>query len=273
MTVFNALLRKHLLESRWMIGVSTAAFLALGVLTSWLTHRFEHFIEIGEPSSSARRFGFLRALGGPEMDYSTTALLVCWWNHPVIILTVLCWVISRAAAAVAGEIERGTIDVTLSRPVSRREYLSSQIVFAALGLMVMVAALASGSFIGRWIWTLKAAPGVLTMLKPWTMLVTLGMAVFGYSLPFSTIDVVKWRPTLAAVVITLGGLIAMSLAPQFDGYDWLESLSVFRAYAPVTVAMKGEPLAYNATVLMLVFAVGAGASLWLFSGRDLPSNS
>ena len=36
----------------------------------------------------------MRALGGKNMDYSTLALEICWWNHPVIVLTVLGWAIS-----------------------------------------------------------------------------------------------------------------------------------------------------------------------------------
>ena len=99
------------------------------------------------------------------------------------------------------------------------------------------------------------------------------MAVYGYTLPFSALDVVRWRPGLVAAALTLGGLIAMSVAPQFEGYDWLEKLSVFRAYAPVTVAMKGEPLAYNATVLCVVFAAGVVLALAIFWKRDLPTNS
>ena len=38
------------------------------------------------PARSARRrggTGSCRVLGGANMDYSTTALEVCWWNHPV----------------------------------------------------------------------------------------------------------------------------------------------------------------------------------------------
>ena len=105
------------------------------------------------------------------------------------------------------------------------------------------------------------------------MVVTLGMAIYGYTLPFSTLDVVRWRPGVIAAAMTLGGLIAMSVAPQFDGYDWLEKLSVFNAYAPVTVALKGDPLTYNALVLCGVFAAGVVLALGIFARRDLPTNS
>jgi ABC-2 type transport system permease protein len=272
--VVFVLVRKHLVEAKWMLGLSAAAFFALSLLTAWMARGFERLIESGELGPDVRRFGFLRALGGSNQDYSTTALEVCWWNHPVIVMTVLAWAVSRGSASVAGEIERGTIDVTLSRPVSRLAYLGSHVLFALLGLLALAAALVCGSLFGSAIYTLKAPPSLLTLLRPATMVVTLGLAVFGYTLPFSTMDVVRWRPTLASSALTLGGLLGMSLAPQYPDYRTvLDNLSVFQVYAPVTVALKGQPLAFNATVLLTVFAVGVAVSVAIFSQRDLPSNS
>jgi ABC-2 type transport system permease protein len=133
--------------------------------------------------------------------------------------------------------------------------------------------LIAGNRLGAQFYALKAPPTIFTLLRPSAMVVTLGMAIYGYTLPFSTLDVVRWRPGLIAVALTLGGLIAMSVAPQFDGYDWLEKLSVFNAYAPVTVALKGEPLGFNAMVLCGVFAAGVALALAIFARRDLPTNS
>jgi ABC-2 type transport system permease protein len=267
------LIRRNLNESRWLLGISSAAFFGLAVLTVWLATRFERLIDRGEIGPDVRSFGFLRALGGPAQDYSTTGLVVCWWNHPVIVLTVLAWAVGRGSAGVAGEIERGTIDVTLSRPVSRATYLTSQVAFACLGLAALACSLVAGVALGTLIYTLKSPPTVLTLLRPAVMVVTLGMAVYGYTLPFSAVDVVRWRATLAGVAITLTGLVAMSLGNMFEGYDWLESFSVFQAYAPVTVALKRSPLGFNAAVLTLVFAAGVALAYVAFSRRDIPSNS
>jgi ABC-2 type transport system permease protein len=273
MNVLPTLLRKHLLESRWMLGVSMAAFLGLGYLTSWLAIVFERLNASGE-LANMRRGGIVRVLGGSAQDLSTTGLEVCWWNHPAIVLTVLSWAVARGAAAVAGEIERGTIDVTLSRPVSRSAYLTSQVIFALLGLCALAACLVAGTLIGGLVYPLKSPPGLRTLLRPAAMLVSLGLSVYGYTVPFSAVDVVRWRPTLAAATVTLGGLISMSVAPFYETYeDLLKRLSVFQAYAPVTVALKGEPLAYNATVLLAVFAAGLVVAYAAFLRRDIPSNS
>src|SRR4051794_5921275 len=161
-----ALLRKQALESRWVLGLMALAFFGLSILTAWLAFRFEALIALGELGPAVRRYRFLRALGGENMDYSTTALEVCWWNHPVIVLTVLAWAINRGSSAVAGEIERGTLDLTLSRPVSRTTYLLSQVAFTLIGLLVLAAALIAGNRVGAQLYTLKAPPSVLTLLRP-----------------------------------------------------------------------------------------------------------
>ncbi|MHC5536918.1 ABC transporter permease subunit [Singulisphaera rosea] len=273
MVPFLALIRKHSTEARWVLILSCLAFFGLSILTVWLTLRFERLAASEDFDKAARNLGFFKRLGGPEMDGSTLALEISFWNHPLIVLTVLGWAITRGAAAVGGEIERGTLDLILSRPTSRSAFLASHIAYTVFGLVALAAALIVGDLIGNQVFPVKSPANLLAYLRPGLMVITLGMGVYGYTLPFSTIDLVRWRPSLIASAITLAGLIALTVAPQFEGYDWLEKLSVLRAYAPVTVAMKGDPLAFNAGVLVLIFGAGVGLSFLLFSARDLPTNS
>ena len=273
MNVLFTLLRKHLGESRWLIGLSCAALFGISILTVWLASFVEQSFPTGGVPTNPERFRFLSALGGQQMDNSTAAIEVCWWNHPFIVLIILGWVFARGSGVVSGEIERGTIDLTLSRPISRSIYLTSQILFSILGLILLATALILGNLVATPFFKLISPPGLLTLLKPAANLVAMGMAVFGYTMPFSTIDVVRWRAALIAVAITLLGIVGLTLSPIFPDYKWLERISIFQFYAPVAVVIKGEPLLYNSTILLLVFGVGAGLSYWSFSRRDLPSNS
>lgn len=273
MVPFLALFRKHASEARWVLILSCLAFFGLSILTVWVTLRFERLAASADFAKAPRRLAFFKGLGGPEMDGSTLALEISCWNHPLIVLTVLGWAITRGAAAVGGEIERGTLDLILSRPTSRTAFLASHIAYTVFGLFALTAALIAGDLIGNRVFPVKSPASLLAYLKPGLMVITLGMGVYGYTLPFSTIDLVRWRPGLIATAVTLAGLIAYSIAPQFEGYAWLEKFSVLRAYTPVTVAMKGDPLAFNAGVLISIFGAGVALSLLLFSGRDLPTNS
>jgi ABC-2 type transport system permease protein len=271
---FFVLVRKLLRDMRWSLGLPVLAFLALTVLTVWLATRFERTLAEPEPPTSerARRgLGIARGLGGPAQDFSTIGLEVFWWNHPFIVLTVVGWAIARGSAAVAGEIDRGTMDLTLSRPVSRTTYLSAQIAVSVFGLLMLAGALALGTYVAGKFFALKSPPSFLHLCRPATIVFALGLSIFGYTLPLSAVDSVRWRPGLIALGATLLGVIAMSLAPQFEGYDWLENFTVFKLYAPVTIAIKGEPLAYNATVLASVFLTGVIAAFGAFLWRDLPA--
>jgi len=266
-----ALLRKHFSEARWVLGLSIAAFFGLSILTIWLTLRAERAIEAANFEQGGRSLRGFRLLGA--RDFSTLSLEVSFWNHPLIILTVLGWAITRGAAAVSGEIERGSLDLVLSRPISRSLFLLSHVTFAVLGVFALAAALIAGNVLGSQFFAVKEPPSIAILMRPGLMLATLGLAAYGYTLPLSAIDIVRWRPGLIASAFTLAGVIAMTVAPQFEGYEWLERVSIFRAYAPITVATNGAPLAYNATVLTVVFAVGVVLSFLAFSRRDLPTNS
>jgi len=272
---FAAVVRKQLVESRWLLGITAAALLLLSFFFTFAASRIEATMRrASDPLMQMRGRMQMRAFAGPAGDDSSTTLVLSFWIHPVIVMILAVWPITRAAGGFAGEIERGTLDLVLSRPVSRAEYLASHVVVAVLGLVALAASLILGNLFGSLFFAVKAPPGVLALLAPATMVVSLGLAAYGYTLPFSAIDIVRWRPGLIASALTLGGLIAMTVAPQFEDYEWLlEKLSIFRAYAPVTVAMRGEPLLYNTTVLVGVFAAGLTLAFLAFASRDLPANS
>ncbi len=125
MTAFWALIRKQVVDSRWTLGCSATALFGLSWLFVYATSRIEERMHKAELGVSARAMGMLRGLGGQAMDFSSPAIEMAFWNHPFIVLTFAIWVIGRGSAAVAAEVERGTMDLILSRPVSRTRYLAA----------------------------------------------------------------------------------------------------------------------------------------------------
>ncbi|WP_422930356.1 permease [Singulisphaera sp. PoT] len=272
MRTLIALLRKHFSEAKWGLALSMLAFFAFSILTVWLTLRAERVLESGDFGPNGRRLRLFQALGAK--DFSSLTLEICFWNFPLITLTVLGWAIGRGASPVAGEIERGTLDLILSRPVSRSLYLLSHVTFTVIGLVAMAAALIAGNFVGSQIYTVKSPPGVLILLRPALMLVTFGMAAYAYTLPFSAIDIARWRPSLIASAVTFAGIVGICISPQFEEQrELLERVSIFWAYTPITVSQTSDTLAYNAAVLLGIFATGLVVALIAFSRRDLPTNS
>ncbi len=115
MRPFLALLRKQVHESRWTLVLSAAALFGLGWLLVYFTSLGEARImkEI-ESDSDNFRIQMLRNLGLAERP-SSISLMIASWNHPLVVLLVSMWAIGRGSAAVAAEVERGTLDLILSR--------------------------------------------------------------------------------------------------------------------------------------------------------------
>jgi ABC-2 type transport system permease protein len=269
------MLGKQLEESRWFLVIASAALFGLGWLSSFVACRIERqFLKV--TGSDAERFEqFTRGVGGEAMDFSSLAFQVMFWNHAFVMLIICVWAIARGSAAVAGEIERGTLDITLSRPVTRLEYLGSQVVGALLGLAVLALALVVGNRIGGLFNPVKDPPSPLTLLKPAANLALVGAAVYGYALLFAARDVVRWRPNLLAATATIASFAAgvVPAFPTLSDWEWISRFSVFKAFDPVEVAVTGETFAPHAAGLGSVAATCIILSFILFQRRDLPSNS
>lgn len=275
MTEVFALIRKQITDSRWTLGLSALALFGLSWLFVFMTSRIESEVKklgIADGPGPSR---FLQRFGGPDMDMSSAAIEVMFWNHPFIYLIIGLWAISRATAVVSADIERGTMDMILSRPISRATYLSSNVIFAIVGLAVLGVALIAGNRMATHYNPIDAPPSVSVLTSPAINLAALGFAIYGYTVVFSAMESVRWRPMLMGSVLTLIGFIvhvAVNL-PTLDEWKSLDRFSIFKAFNPVELVTKGETFAFNVGTLT---AIGAGAILIaysIFAFRDLPANS
>ncbi|WP_435017565.1 ABC transporter permease subunit [Tundrisphaera sp. TA3] len=272
MTVAIALFRKNLRDARWMLAILVVALFGLSWLFVHVAHKMEQAILKG---SGARSMRMLRGLGGEAMDFSTTAIEMTFWKDPSILLMFAIWAIARGSGAVAGEMEKGSMDLILSRPVARTTFFGSQVATATFGLILMVAAMIAGNWVGTRYNTVDAAPSLSTLLRPGLNLVAFGFAIYGYTAMLSAGDIVRWRPNLIASVATLAMFIfqVISNIPQLEGWKWLEHITIFEAVNPVEAAVKGQTLAFNAGILGGVGLIGLIVGLAIFNWRDLPAGS
>lgn len=269
-----ALLRKQLTESRWMLGISSLALFAFGWLGVFL-------VSLGQSEfrrQSGGRGAFTRAMAGEGAAITTGVIEMSFWLHPFIWGPVVVWAIGRGSLSVAGELERGTLDLTLSRPVRRSTYLASQILTAGLGLALMVGSLLAGNLIGTRFNAIESPPEMLALMRPAVNLAALGFCVFGYTLIVSALDTVRWRPTLVGSALTIAGFAAwvVSLAPVLRDTSWqtcLSRCSVFTAFNPVEAIGKAESLALHLVILGGVGLAGVVLGLIGFGTRDLPSSA
>ncbi len=279
MRPFWALIRKEVQESRWTLGLSASALFGLGWLFVYVTSRNETEI-IKQLSSDSGDIGgrmqMIRALGITDVP-SSAELIMASWNHPFILILIATWAISRGTGAVAAEVERGTMDLILSRPVSRWLYLTAHICVAIVGLAILAASLMTGAAIAIRYNVLREPPSLATILRPAINLAALGLPVYGYTLLASAMDHVRRRPASVGSVLTLAGFIiwVISLIPVFhDSWwrPWLEKFSIFKAYNPIELVQEGQTLELNLAILGGVGAACIALAFLVFATRDLPAN-
>jgi ABC-2 type transport system permease protein len=276
MRPFWALIRKQIVESRWTLLLSAAALFGLGWLFVYVTARTEAEVisRLESGTGGGGRLEFMRLMG---VQSNSVSIMMTFWNHPLIMLLMSMWAISRGSAAVAAEIERGTMDLILSRPVARSTYLASQVLIATVGLAILAGALFAGASVALRYNFLREPPTPSILIWPALNLAVLGLPIYGYTLLASSLDLVRWRPTSIGSVLTLGGMIAyvVSMIPVFQDSSWkpwLERASIFKLYNPIELVADGNTLGFNLAVLA---AIGAGfivVAFLAFAVRDLPTN-
>jgi ABC-2 type transport system permease protein len=277
MRPFFALLRKQVHESRWALGLSTLALFALGWLLVYFSSLGEAEIREALGSDAPRwRFQMLRNLGITD-DPSSISLMIAAWNHPFIFLLVSMWGIGRGSAAVAAEVERGTLDLILSRPVARSSYLASQVIVAAVGLAVLASGLLLGAVIAVRFNAFQEPPDPWKLVRPAINLACLGLPIYGYTLLASALDYVRWRPTSIGSSLTVAGFLAffISKTEVVQNMSWrpyLESTSIFSAYNPIELVTKGDSFAFNVAILCGIGASCIVLAFLAFAVRDLPAN-
>lgn len=278
MNGFMPLLRKQIGDSRWMLGVSCAALFGLGWLSVYVTSRIEErmrqFVGEGDPTGRAR---MMRAFGGGGEELTSATFEMQFWLHPFLLMPLIIWAIARGSAAVAGELERGGLDMVLSRPITRTTYYLAQVAAAALGLALLVGSLVAGNLIGTRFNTIEQPPSLSVLLRPSANLILLNLAIYGITMALGSFDAARWRSILVATVYTIAAFAAGIIAriPVLEDSSWkpwLERGSIFQAYDPVGAVGKAADLAMHLEILAAVWAVGLVLGFVIFLRRDLPAS-
>lgn len=300
-----ALIRKQLRDTRWQLALSALALFALSWLSVysawWLERQIESVREIAEAAEVGGSESFRiesddeirQAVGEDEARNLRRAIstirkqgsftpppaierILFFWSMPGMLLPLLIWSIGRGTIAVAGELERGSLDLVLSRPLSRTGFLATHLATAGVGFLLFVGGMIAGYVVGEIAYPLSDPPGLRILVNPSLSYIALGFAIYGICLACSCMDLVRWRPILIGSVFTILSFVNYGLAqiPALADYKTaLEGTSVFTAYRPQDSIKPGEPVARNVAILFGVGALGTAVGGAAFLRRDLPSNT
>lgn len=193
------------------------------------------------------------------------------WSHPMIIALLAAHAIIVCTRVLAGEVERGTIDVLLALPVSRFRLFCSETLAWALGAAIVLGALPLGSYIGSRFINPDFRPdwGRLFMVLPNLALV---YAVIGAAaLLGATISDRRVRAVVAVIIFTVLSVLInflYTLDPSLAFTKNLRFLSLLDYYKPVAVLIDGRWPVRDMAIL-----AAAAASLWAATAAILARRS
>jgi ABC-2 type transport system permease protein len=266
------LFRRTLVAGRWRLlavgaGLATWGFL-LPVIYATFGAEFRQIIESGYFGDL---FDAFTAFGGGSV-FTLDGSVALGFLHPIPIALVAILAIGHPVAALAGERQRGTLEVLLARPISRRRVygtaLAATLVFVVAALAANLAGVVAGA----------ALFGVMDELDAARLLLVWGNAV----LLFGTIGVLALAASASfdRIVPALGFILALAIvsyAVELLGALWPDMASwrpwsFFHYFQPAAI-LAGDASPGDAIVLLGISVVAVAYSLWVFPRRDLAAPS
>jgi beta-exotoxin I transport system permease protein len=219
------------------------------------------------------QFGQFANFGGGNL-FSLPGSIAVGYIHPIAIALLSVFAIVFPLSAVAGERQRGTLEVVLARPISRRTYYLTLYVAAVLFLAILIAASIAGTLLAA---TLTNTVGELELanvpalwLNGVLFYAAIAAITFAASVSFDRIGPAAGL-VLAIVLIAYFMQIIGSLWPSRNGEtgaDILQPYSLFHYLDPNAILTEGTQV-FDLLVLLVVGAAAVTFALVVFPRRDL----
>lgn len=193
------------------------------------------------------------------------------FTHPLYIVLAGAAVIGFAARSLAGEMDRGIIQIPLSRRISRQAVYTSRL----LGVAVICALLAIAGPLGMVAGMLYARPNGEFAYGHLGAVALNGLALFwaigGLSLWGSAAASTAGRVVAWAISLLVVSYFVDYFAGIWEPLRAIQFLSLFEYYDPTQALVSGQATSADLITLTIVGAVAAVAGLIIFTRRDLPS--
>jgi ABC-2 type transport system permease protein len=208
--------------------------------------------------------------------------LTIGYVHPLLIAILSVWAIGRAAGAIAGELDKGTMELLLAQPLARWRVITSHFTVDCLTIPALCGCLWLGTALGSHVFGLIAItaedrkPVDPMLIGPALFNVgALLFAISGYTLAISSAGRFRPRVLGIAVVLTLVQFLVNLLGQTWQAIEFLRPWTVFYYYQPQGLILGFEGAATDAVRNVLTLAavglVGYIAALTIFCRRDLPA--
>ncbi|RJX18000.1 MAG: hypothetical protein C4575_11440 [Desulforudis sp.] len=188
-------------------------------------------------------------------------------SHPLILVLFSAFIISSATQAVAGEIDRRTADLILSRPISRAYVLASHLLVTLAGLFLLALATWLGVVLGVFLGHIEPDLGRTALAS--LGLFALFFAVTGYSYAISALTSDAARSNGLAAGLTALFFFMHFIGNLWDRAEFLLPFTIFNYYTPGATLEGFVSPAENMVLLFTVGLILVAASFTFLDRRDI----
>ena len=248
---------------RWII--ITVAIFGWGVLIPVFYTAFSDLIR--ELANSGAFPEELLSFGSGSL-FTLPGSITIGTQHPIAIAMLAIFAVGATATAIAGERQRGTLEVLLARPVSRVTVYLSILIGLLLVVGMVLAALIGGFILG------SAIQGVLDELplEHVPMLWVNGFLLWGAFATFGLAASVSFDRPGPALGLTLAYLLVNYfleiLGSLWREAAWTQEYSLFHHFQPTEI-LEGALDPIDLVILGIAFVVPIVYALVVFPRRDL----
>lgn len=261
--MMRGLIAKTFHEVWLMTLLFGAALLAVNALLTYVLPQVQQGLD-GVFDQSPLVRSMLTALLGTELGDKITArtMQAFLWVHPVVLSLIWAHEIAFCTRVPAGEIDRGTIDVLLGLPVSRRTlYCCESLAWLSTGLVILLMGFAGHRL---------SAPTMPEQMRPeltraalvLVNLYCVYVAVGGIAFLASAIADRRGRAMAAVFAIVLASFLLNFVAQFWAPAQQVAFLGVLEYYQPAVILQGGGFPLRDAAILLAV-----GGSAWAIAGE------
>lgn len=189
-------------------------------------------------------------------------------QHPIAIALLSVFAVGATSTAIAGERQRGTLEVMLSRPVSRTTVYLTVLIGLLLVIGVILAALIGGFLVGSAVQGIADELALERMPMVWLN----GFLLWGAFATFGLGASVSFDRAGPAIGLTLAYLLVNYfleiLGSLWRDVDWTQEYSLFHHFQPVEI-LEGSADPADLLIVGIAFVLPLVYALVVFPRRDL----
>lgn len=266
----SGLLQKGLREiwpAALLCGLGVMVFEAIASYVFWL-YQDQFASNIAEIEVMRK---FISSMVGSDItaNFGPDTLNSIPWVHPLFLALFWAFAIMVCTRVPAGEIDRGTVDVLLAMPVSRRQIFFSELLLAIGGGLVVLSMALLGNYAGQLLIPPDARPQVARLAMLLSNLYALYLVIAGMTALFSCLSDRRGRAVSSAFGVVLVLFLWNFLAEYWEPAKDAGVVNILSYYKPMPILSEGTFPTWDVLVL-LSCALPLWVSAWLvFERRDI----